>query len=260
MNWAIISSSGKTVSDPVDILVIGDAHSHPDYDNNRFVLAGRLARELKVDIVVSMGDWADVPSLVTHNRGTRMAEGRRLEDDIEVAHDAGRMFAKGLGKHRPELYEVTGNHEERLDRYAASRPELSGHMGSHLLHREGWEHIPFLDYFEVNGVYFTHYIPNNMGRAISGKNLAERIVQETGVPTVVGHSHFYQHTGRPADRPTGNKKPGMVAGMFGHADYKERWCIGGEPHWWRGVVLLAGVQNGNYDARQYSLEWMKGNL
>lgn len=243
-----------------DILVIGDAHAHPDYDNKRFALAGKLAKQLKVDLVVDMGDWFDMPSLVAHNRGTVQAEGRRIQDDLHAGHDAADVFRRALGSHNPTLIQLGGNHEERLDRFAGNNPEIEGHVGIHLAHKDRWEFIPFLDYFECNGVYFTHYVANDMGRSISGKNLAERIVLENGVSTVVGHSHFYQATCRPANKPTGQHKVGVVAGLFGHPAYNERWCVGGRPHWWHGLIHLAGVRGGEFDPRPYSMSWLERNL
>ena len=44
-------------------LVIGDPHCTPSASNERFTWAGRMARDLKVDKVICMGDFAYLEDL-----------------------------------------------------------------------------------------------------------------------------------------------------------------------------------------------------
>jgi hypothetical protein len=67
-----------------NLLVIGDPHAHPDYDNDRFTDLGRFIVKARPDMVVCIGDMADMPSLSSYDRGTKGFEGRRYKKDIEA--------------------------------------------------------------------------------------------------------------------------------------------------------------------------------
>ena len=51
-----------------NLLVIGDPHAHPDYDNKRFTDLGRFIVKSRPDIVVCIGDMADMPSLSMYDK------------------------------------------------------------------------------------------------------------------------------------------------------------------------------------------------
>ena len=44
-------------------LVIGDPHCNPKANNDRFLWAGKMARDLKPTTIVCMGDFASMDSL-----------------------------------------------------------------------------------------------------------------------------------------------------------------------------------------------------
>ena len=73
-------------------LVIGDPHCTPKASNERFTWAGRMARDLKVDKVICMGDFASMDSLSSYDKGKKQFEGRRYKKDIEHPHDALKKF------------------------------------------------------------------------------------------------------------------------------------------------------------------------
>ena len=110
------------------ILVIPDAHAHPEYDNNRFSSLGQLIVEERPDRVVCIGDFADMPSLSSYDRGTRGFEGRRYHRDVEATRDAMDQLMTPLysynakrkknkkRRYRPELVMCLGNHEARIDK------------------------------------------------------------------------------------------------------------------------------------------------
>ena len=52
-------------------LIIGDSHAKPAVSNRRYHWLGKLARDLKPDVVVNMGDWFDMESLCSYDRGTK---------------------------------------------------------------------------------------------------------------------------------------------------------------------------------------------
>ena len=109
-------------------LVIGDPHCTPKASNERFTWAGRMARDLKVDKVICMGDFASMDSMSSYDKKKKSFEGRRYKKDIEHAHDALQKFNDGLGKYEPEMHMMLGNHEDRIDRMVEDNPELDGHL------------------------------------------------------------------------------------------------------------------------------------
>jgi len=77
-------------------LVIGDPHCNPKASNDRFLWAGKLAKDLKPDTIVCMGDFSSLDSLSSYDKGKKSFEGRRYKKDIDHAHDALEKFMKHL--------------------------------------------------------------------------------------------------------------------------------------------------------------------
>ncbi len=50
-------------------LVMGDPHCTPKANNDRFLWAGKLARDLKPDTIICMGDLSSMDSLSSYDRG-----------------------------------------------------------------------------------------------------------------------------------------------------------------------------------------------
>ena len=118
----------------MNLLIIGDPHAHPDYDNSRFTALGKYIVSTKPDVVVCLGDFADMPSLSSYDKGTRGFEGRRYRRDVEAVIDAQYKLFAPIRKHndylrkqklklyKPKLYMTLGNHEDRINRVIKSSP------------------------------------------------------------------------------------------------------------------------------------------
>ena len=164
------------------ILVIPDAHARPGVDNRRFDALGNFIVDKRPDVVVSIGDWADMASLCSYDKGTRHAEGRRYTDDITSSIDALERTMSIVNKaHRktrkkkPDFHITIGNHENRIDRAQDLSPELYGKLALSDLQFEkyGWNVVPFLAPLVIEGICFQHYLPSGpMGRPTSGVNHA----------------------------------------------------------------------------------------
>ena len=72
----------------MNLLIIGDPHAHPDYDNNRFTALGKFIAKEKPQVIVCIGDMADMPSLSSYDKGTKGFEGRRYSKDVKAVIDA----------------------------------------------------------------------------------------------------------------------------------------------------------------------------
>lgn len=238
-------------------LVIGDAHAKPGQDLRRFAWLGRMVRDLKPDVIVSIGDWACMPSLSSYDKGKRSFEGRRYLLDCDASKEALRLFHREAGAegYAAERYWTIGNHEQRIERVTQDAPELDGVVGYHHLGfaDHGWHTSPFLVPVEVDGVYYAHYYTaQGTGRPLGGVNAARTLVLSQHASVTAGHSHVlshYAHKGDPLGRRTIH---GLVAGCF----FEEREHYAGQSNdgWWRGIVVCRDVRDGAYDLEQYGLD------
>ena len=71
-----------------DMLIIPDCHASPDYDNRRFEALGNFIIKEQPEYITCLGDFADMSSLSSYDKGTKGFEGRRFKKDIVSAIDA----------------------------------------------------------------------------------------------------------------------------------------------------------------------------
>lgn len=246
-----------------DILVIGDAHARPGVSNERFYWAGRFAADTKPDIIIDIGDWADMPSLSSYDVGKKSYEGRRYNEDIQAAVAAREEFNRGLAAHnsrmarrhkaqyRPTKVACGGNHDEgRITKVVEADPKLDGLISvNDLQHREyGWEYAPFLEPIEIQGFCVSHYFPSGvMGRPVGGEMPALSLVRKELTSCIAGHSHLFDIAHR--TRPNGQRVWGIVVGCYLAKDQFEAYA---GPvvnrFWWRGLVRLKGCEDGSFDS------------
>ena len=68
------------------ILVIPDCQVKPGIPTEHLEWAGKAIVDYRPDVVVNIGDFADMPSLSTHDKvGSKYFEGKRYKDDIAFA-------------------------------------------------------------------------------------------------------------------------------------------------------------------------------
>ena len=67
------------------ILVLPDVQSKPGIDFTYLTRIGTYALEKKPDVIVCIGDFADMESLSSYDKGKKSFEGRRFKKDIEAA-------------------------------------------------------------------------------------------------------------------------------------------------------------------------------
>src|ERR1043165_5259660 len=97
----------------IDILVVGDAHAKPGVSNRRFDWLGKYIVETRPKVVVDMGDWSDMESLSSYDKGKKSFEGRRYKKDIAAGAEARQRVADHLRRVRqryaPRLVALGGN-------------------------------------------------------------------------------------------------------------------------------------------------------
>jgi len=243
------------------ILVIPDSHARPSQNNNRYDALGNFIVRKRPDIIVNIGDWADMPSLSTYDKGKKAAEGQRYQKDIDASKDAlyrvmNKMHKGYKGEKFPELYTTFGNHENRITRHVEANPELEGKLSLLDLGFEefGWQTYGFLEPLVLQDILFQHYLPSGpLGKPTSGVNHARSLILKAMMSTVVGHSHqrdFYETT-----RADHRKMFGLVVGCFDEG--KHNYAHGTQHAWWSGLVMLNEAYRGSAEPAFYSMDYLK---
>lgn len=242
------------------ILVIPDQHAHPDYSNRRADLAGKFMVDLKPDIVVNIGDAADMPSLSAYDKGKRSFIGRSYAADI-----AGHLnFQERLWhpyrhqkKRLPYSFFCEGNHEHRIERALDFSPELVGTLDFNDLETD-YFYDETIKYdgatpgtVEIEGITFAHFLVSGVkGLPVSGEHPAHSLIAKRLKSAVVGHIHTTDYSVR--TDATGRRVQAIVAGVF--QDYEAPWA-GSQVNmlWWPGLIVLRNVENGTFDPEWVSL-------
>jgi Calcineurin-like phosphoesterase len=240
------------------LLILPDSHCHYEYDNSRFTALGRFIVDERPDVIINLGDMADMASLSSYDDGHASFEGRRFHKDIEVVIDANEKLKQPIKDwnrkthkaYNPRMELTLGNHEYRIVRATELDPKLQGTISIDNLQYEkyGWNVHPFLEAVTVGGISFAHYFISGVAsRPISGESIGRTMCSKLMASAVQGHSHVLDLAERTII--TGNRVFGLSAGCFTHPDYVQDWCRASVRLWWRGIIILDDLDgNGYYDS------------
>ena len=246
------------------ILVIPDAHAMPNEDLRRFTWLGRAVRELDIDAVVCIGDWADMEALNKFDKpGSRAFEGRRYTADLAAGNEALRLFHREIdGQWEGHLVFCEGNHEHRISRAVDSAVTILDDVISLDdldFAKRGWSVYPFLTPFICEGVAFSHYFASGvMCRAVGGVNMARNLILKTLGSAVVGHSHILDYSRQARQDGSGRHFSGLSVGCYFEADHG--WAGPANRMYWRGLCVLRDVNDGDYDLETWSMERIKARF
>lgn len=234
-------------------------------DNLDFLKAiGNYVVEKRPDVLINIGDFADMPSLSSYDVGKKSFEGRRYKADIEAAHQGMETLMGPLKRFNekqrrtkhvqyvPRLVCTLGNHENRINRAVNDDPKLEGVLSVNDLKYKsfGWEVYPFLDVVVLNGVAYSHYFVTGVaGRPASS---AAAQLRRTNMSSVAGHQQGLQiATGSRAD---GARLTSIIAGSCYQHD-EDYLGPQGNKHW-RGILVLHDVHDGEFDLMPVSLDYL----
>lgn len=185
------------------ILVLGDSHAHPDETNERFEWLGRMIVSKQPDIVLDIGDSADLPSLMNFDkpRPTPVFEGfNALWRDVESYYDAQDRLMNIIarGKVKPKFLKTQGNHEYRLNKVLQYEPRLRGFVGPEILREReyGWAVTPYGKILSAGGAHFSHLLPGGSSK-MGPRGVISSKPGTAGV-YCYGHTHrrgVYYYTG-----------------------------------------------------------------
>jgi hypothetical protein len=243
---------------PLKIALLPDAQVAPGRPIDHLVAYGNYIAAKQPDVVVCIGDFADLPSLSTHDEpGSIQAEGRRYADDLDSVHGAMAAFMEPIRKvegYHPKLVLTLGNHEDRIDRAIARDPQcLDGKIGmADLRYKQfGWTVVPFLQPVSIGGVLFCHYFPAGvMGRALT---TAAGIIRKYHQSAVAGHLQGRDIAyGKHAD---GTAITAIISGSFYQHD--EAYLTPLANAHWRGAWFFHEVRDGQFDEMALSIDFLK---
>lgn len=241
-------------------LVYGDVHAHPNHDNTRADLVSKLIIDLKPDVVVNIGDGADLPSLSSYDKGLRHFQGRNYKEDISAHLDFEERVwepVKRQKKKLPRRVYTVGNHDYRIERALDKSPELSGAISMNdlelnryyddVVHYQG-HGTPGL--IEIDGIGYAHYVIAGVsGKPLSSLHLGYQLCQKRHKSTTVGHQHLFSYDVQAISEDK------FIHGLCIPCltDYPVDWAGTVTDLWNRGVVIKRNVEDGNYDLQYISL-------
>jgi len=240
-------------------LCFGDCHAIPGMDNARADWLAQLILDMRPDVVISLGDTADMQSLCSYDRGLKSFQGRTYKADIDVHGDFQERLWSPVRKAKkklPRRITLHGNHEQRIHRAIELSPELEGTIGYRDLDLQRW-YDTIVEYDgstpgiqECDGILYSHYFTSgNMGRPIGTEHPANALIQKKLRSCTMGHSHIFD--ARTRTDGAGRKLHGLVAPCY--ISDRLGWAGNANDLWDRGVIVKTGVDNGSYDVSFISM-------
>lgn len=232
-----------------NILAIPDCQVKDGVDTRHLEWLGRYIVRKRPDVIVNIGDFADMPSLSSYDVGKKSFEGRRYTKDIEAVREAMQVLLGPLRAlqrqqrdnrkkvYNPRMILTLGNHENRIDRAVENDAKLAGLISTEdLWYEDDWEVFPFLQPVVINNVAFCHYFPSGaMGRPSSTANAQ---LNKQHMSCISGHQQGFQMaTGRAGD---GSLLTSVIAGSCYLHDEEYMGAFGNKH--WRGALMLYDVK------------------
>src|SRR5262245_33133375 len=151
------------------VAVIPDCQVRTGVPTEHLRAAGLYIADKRPDVIVQIGDFADMPSLSTHDEDSS-ATGRvqSYRADVDAVRRAMDVLMDPIHKaqgYDPVKILTLGNHEDRITRAIEANPrQLEGVYSLKDLGYEqhGWNTFDFLRPVILNGVAFCHYFPSGV--------------------------------------------------------------------------------------------------
>lgn len=246
-------------------LVIPDCQVTPDSPKDHLHWIGHYIVEKKPDVIVHLGDFADMRSLSYYDKGKLKGEGRRYKADITAATEGMGLMLGPLmdynnkqrvqkGKlYQPDKYLTLGNHEFRIIRAVEDDPAMEGFMSIDDLQYEsyGWKVVPFLEIVTIDGVSYSHYFANPLSsRPYGGQSIDTRL-KNINFSFCQGHQQVNMMGSR--NLSNGRIIRGLVSGSCYLHDESYRVQSNSEK---RQLFLLSEVNDGDYCLAEISLDYL----
>ena len=252
---------------PKTHLVIPDCQIRAGDDLGFLTAIGYYIVKKQPDVIVNIGDFADMPSLSSYDVGKKSFEGRRYRHDVDASVAAMEALTAPIKtfnsrakknkekQYNPEMHLTLGNHENRINRAINDDSKLEGVLSvEDLRYKEfGWKVHPFLGVVNIDGIAYSHYFTTGLaGRPAATANAQ---LNKQHQSCIAGHQQGLQiATGKRAD---GTLLTSIIAGSCYEHD-EDYLGAQGNQHW-RGLLVLHDVKpTGQFDLMPVSLSWLKG--
>jgi hypothetical protein len=246
-------------------LVIPDCQVRPGDSFKYLDRIGQYIVDKQPEVIICIGDFADMPSLSSYDVGKKAYEGRRYLLDVQAAGLAMsalltpigeynyRQRKNGKRQYKPRMVLTLGNHENRINRAVNSDVKLEGLISTDdlMYTQHGWEVHDFLEVVIIDGVAYSHYFVTGVaGRPASS---AAAQIRKTNMSCIAGHQQGLHIA--TANRADGALLTSVIAGSCYEHD-EDYLGPQGNKHW-RGILMLNDVDNGAFDLMPVSLNYLK---
>jgi hypothetical protein len=232
-------------------LVVPDMQIRPGISLSHIDWIAQYIVDRAPDELVVLGDWWDMASLSSYDKGKKSFEGRRYMKDISVGCEGmDRLLFRAKKTRRWRKMRrkfLMGNHENRAHRVTEDNAEYDGIISDKdfQLESHGFEVFPFLEIAEVDGVAYSHFFPRSgTGKITQGRNgapsAAAQLIRE-GRSCTAGHAQGLDVACRPL---RGSLQWGIIAGSAYRHD--EEYLTPQGTAYWRGVIVKNDVRQGTY--------------
>lgn len=245
-------------------IVIPDCQVKPGQDFTYLRAIGNYIADKRPNVIVNLGDFADMPSLSSYDIGKKSFEGRTYKADVEATLEAmdtlmlpieteiQRIRNNKKKQWKPKLVFTTGNHENRINRAIELDRKLDGLISiDDLKYKEwGWDVVPFLQPRIIDGVMYSHYFtPGHSNNAIG---TARQILIKKHMSCIAGHKQ-----GRDVSydkRGDGKRITAIIAGSS--YPHNEGYMSFQDNQHWRGIIVLNEVKEGEFDEMFVSTDYL----
>lgn len=245
--------------------VIPDCQVKPGQDYSFLRWVGNYLAEKKPDVIVQIGDFADMPSLSSYDVGKKSFEGRRYKDDVAASKEAMQALMDPIvtkvttlelnhkKRWHPELHLTLGNHENRINKATENDSKLDGTLSVDDLGYSsfGFNVHEFLRPVILDGVGYCHYFTSGaLGRPVTS---ARQLILKKHQSCVMGHNQNWDiHRDVRADGKG-------VIGLFSGSCYlhDEDYLGPQGNHYNRGIWMLYEVNEGDFHPLHISLNFLK---
>lgn len=163
------------------ILFIPDSHI-PYHDKDAFNLMLKAGKVFKPDHTIILGDFADFYGVSSHSKDPNRA--LKLKEEIESVKDALDQV-KGIGAKNNVF--VSGNHEDRLERYLRDKaPELFNFISIPKileLKEKGFSYTPYKRAYKIGKLNITH------DTGVAGRFAHYKALDTFQHNIIIGHTH-----------------------------------------------------------------------
>lgn len=246
-------------------LVIPDTQCKDGLDFEYLKHIGQYIVDVKPDVIIHLGDFADMESLSSYDQGKKSFEGRRYTKDIAAAHKAMDTLLGPLHEfnfnakeqkkkqYHPRKVMLLGNHENRINRAINDDPKLEGLISTKDLPYQEWEVHDFLKPVFIDGIAYSHYFPTGvMGRPAT---TASAMVSKLHMSCIAGHQQGKQVAY--GKRPDGSTITCIIAGSC--YEHEESYLDHQSNQHFRGILMAYDVINGSFDEHFVSLKYLRSH-